>query len=136
MRDTVLIVDDVRVNREILSEILEQDYFIMTAEDGKEALDILYENEQRIAVVLLDLVMPNVDGFAVLEVMKQKEYIKKIPVLIITAVNSVQAEKKCFDYEISDFILKPFDNSIVRKRVENVVSLFRYKNELEQTVEE
>ena len=46
MRDTVLIVDDVRVNREILSEILEQDYFIMTAEDGKEALDILYENEQ------------------------------------------------------------------------------------------
>lgn len=94
MRDTVLIVDDVRVNREILSEILEQDYFIMTAEDGKEALDILYENEQRIAVVLLDLVMPNVDGFAVLEVMKQKEYIKKIPVLIIIAVNSVQAEKK------------------------------------------
>ena len=136
MRDTVLIVDDVRVNREILSEILEQDYLIMTAEDGKEALDILYENEQRIAVVLLDLVMPNVDGFAVLEVMKQKEYIKKIPVLIITAVNSIQAEKKCFDYEISDFILKPFDNSIVRKRVENVVSLFRYKNELEQTVEE
>ena len=136
MRNIVLIVDDVKVNREILTEILEQDYKILTAEDGKEALELLQKHEQEIAVMLLDLIMPKVDGFAVLEVMQKKEYIKKIPVLIITAMNSVQTENKCFDYDISDFIHKPFDNSIVRKRVENVVNLFRYKNELEETVEE
>ena len=110
MRDTVLIVDDVRVNREILSEILEQDYFIMTAEDGKEALDIIsVEEEGKIIGLFLDLNMPNIDGFAVLDYFKENNLFNKIPVAIITGDDSKEAIDKAFKYPIVDMLNKPFN---------------------------
>ena len=79
--------------------------------------------------------MPDGDGFAVLEIMKKRNWLEKMPVLIISGENSLETEKKCFSYGISDFIHKPFDNTLVRHRVKNVTELFMYKNQLEQRVE-
>lgn len=136
MSNTVLVVDDMEINREILAEILGEEYQVETAENGRKALEIIKERQEELAVVLLDLMMPEVDGFAVLEEMQEKGWIDRIPVLIISGETSVNAERKCFDYHISDFIRKPFDNALVKKRVRNVVSLFQYQRNLEDKVQE
>ncbi len=105
-------------------------------ENGKQALEYMENRNQEIAVVLLDLIMPEMDGFEVLKVMQEKMWIDKIPVLVISGESSIKVEQDCFDYGVSDFIHKPFDNALVRKRVENVVSLFQYQRELEEKVAE
>ena len=135
MRSKVLIVDDLELNREMLAAILEKDYPILEAEGGKKAISMIQEHQDEIAVVLLDLVMPEMDGFAVLEVMKNHSWLKTIPVLVITAESKAEVESKCFEMGVSDFIRKPFDNAIVRNRVRNIVDLFSYKNHLEEKVE-
>ena len=117
MSNTVLVVDDMEINRDILTEILNEEYRVEMAEDGQRALEMIEEKQDELAVVLLDLMMPEVDGFAVLKVMQEKGWIERIPVLIISGETSVKAERKCFDYHISDFIRKPFDNALVKKRV-------------------
>lgn len=132
MREKVLVVDDVELNRDILEEILKDEYTVIQAENGKRALEIIQNDQEEIAVILLDLIMPEMDGFQVLEVIKENKWMDKMPVLIISGENSVEIEKKCFDYGISDFIKKPFDNKLVKKRVKNVVDLFLYKNHLEE----
>ena len=135
MRSKVLIVDDLELNREMLAAILEKDYPILEADGGKKAISMIQEHQDEIAVVLLDLVMPEMDGFAVLEVMKNHSWLKTIPVLVITAESKAEVESKCFEMGVSDFIRKPFDNAIVRNRVRNIVDLFSYKNHLEEKVE-
>lgn len=135
MQNTVLVVDDMEINREILAEILGEEYQVKTAENGRKALEMIEELHEELAVVLLDLMMPVVDGFAVLEVMQERGWSEKIPVLIISGETSVNAERKCFDYHISDFIRKPFDNALVKKRVRNVVSLYQYQRDLEAKVQ-
>lgn len=135
MRDKVLVVDDVELNRDILEEILKDEYVVVKAENGKRALEIIKEQQEEIAVILLDLIMPELDGFGVLEVMKENKWMDKIPVLIISGENSVETEGKCFDYGIADFIKKPFDNALIKKRVKNVSDLFLYKNHLEEKVQ-
>lgn len=136
MRNTVLVVDDEVINRDILTEILSEEYHVETAENGRRALELITEMQEELAVVLLDLMMPEVDGFAVLEEMQEKGWIEEIPVLIISGETSVKAERKCFNYHISDFIRKPFDNALVKKRVGNVVNLFQYQQNLEYKVQE
>ncbi|MCH5340399.1 MAG: response regulator [Acetatifactor sp.] len=135
MRSKVLIVDDLEMNREMLAAILEKEYPILEADSGKNAITMIQEHQDEIAVVLLDLVMPEMDGFAVLEVMKDHSWLKTIPVLVITAESKAGVESKCFEMGVSDFIKKPFDNAIVRNRVKNIVDLFAYKNQLEEKVE-
>ncbi len=135
MRNKVLVVDDVDLNRDILEEILKDEYGVIQAENGKQALEIIEKNLDEIAVILLDLIMPEMDGFQVLEVIRKNKWTDKIPVLIISGENSVETERKCFDYGISDFIKKPFDNKLVKQRVNNVVELFLYKNHLEEKVQ-
>lgn len=135
MRSKVLIVDDMELNREMLTAILENDYPILEADGGKKAIAMIQKYKDEIAVVLLDLIMPEVDGFAVLEVMKNQSWLNAIPVLVITAESRVDVESRCFEMGVSDFIRKPFDNAIVRNRVKNIVDLFIYKNQLEEKVE-
>ncbi len=131
----ILVVDDMATNRELLREILEDDYSIVTAENGENALIRLEEYREELAAVLLDLQMPELDGFAVIDAMKKNGLLKKIPVLIISSEHAVQVESQCLELGVSDFIHKPFDGSIVRNRVKNTLELFAYKNRLEQTVE-
>lgn len=135
MREKVLVVDDVDVNRDILEEILKDEYNVIQAENGKKALEVIQKQQDEIAVVLLDLIMPEMDGFEILEVCQKNNWMEKMPVLIITGASDVETERRCFDYGISDFIRKPFDNKLVKNRVKNVVDLFLYKNHLEEKVE-
>lgn len=134
MREKVLIVDDAELNREILEEILIDEYSVIQAEGGEKALELLEAYHDDIAVVLLDLLMPGVDGYTVLTFMKEKSWIGRIPVLVISTETSSAAEERCFELGVSDFIRKPFANSQVKQRVKNIVDLFSYKNELEKEV--
>lgn len=132
----ILVVDDAEINRELLSDMLEEDYIVEMAEDGEEALKKLEKAQRNTQALLLDLHMPRMDGFAVIDEMKKRGWMKWIPVLIISSEYSVDIENKCFELGVSDFIHKPFESSLVKKRIKNAVDLFSYKNLLEQRVEE
>lgn len=132
----ILVVDDAAINRELLCDILEKDYIVETAEDGEEALNKLEKAKKDMQALLLDLHMPGLDGFAVIDEMKKRGWMKWIPVLIISSEYSVDVENKCFELGVSDFIHKPFESSLVKKRIKNAVDLFSYKNQLERKVEE
>lgn len=134
MENRVLVVDDMELNRELLKEMLQNQYDVMLADNGKQALELLHQYSDEIAVVLLDLIMPEMDGFAVLERMQQENLIHKLPVIVISGETSTEAEVRCFDYGVTDFVQKPFNASIVRRRVKNVISLFDYQNQLEEKV--
>lgn len=136
MRNKVLIVDDMEMNREMLEVILEEDYPIVEADGGRKAIEIMEKSREDIAVILLDLIMPDMDGYEVLEEMRRRSWLDKVPVLVISAESKVDAERRCFELGVSDFIHKPFDNAIVRNRVKNTVELYVYKNQLEEKVEQ
>ena len=136
MKNKVLIVDDALMNRDILNEILKDSYDILEAEDGKAALEILKAENNGISAILLDLVMPVMDGFQVLEELNRRKLIEKIPVLVISGENSTQNEQRCFELGVADFIGKPFNANLVRKRVQNAAEHYAYRNELEDKVEE
>lgn len=135
MRNTIVIVDDMEMNREILSEIMEDEYDVLSAENGQTGLEMITLHKDEVVAVLLDLVMPVMDGFAVLKELQLSEELMKIPVLIISGERSVTIEKRCFDYGVSDFIRKPFDNMLIKKRVKNAVDLFHHQEYLEEKVE-
>ncbi|MCM1568602.1 MAG: response regulator [Roseburia sp.] len=136
MRDRILIVDDVELNREILRETLQEDYQILEVDSGKAALEFMEKERGQLSLVLLDLLMPGIDGLQVLKIMRERQWIDKLPVLVITGENSSRTEEKCLDYGVADFIKRPFNNTIVKKRVHNIVKLFQYQSELERKVEE
>lgn len=134
--ERILVVDDAELNRDLLSGMLSSDYRVATASDGQEALEKLAEDPENIAALLLDLYMPRMDGFTVIDAMRRQGLTKRIPVLIISSEYAVEVETRCFELGVSDFIHKPFESSIVRNRVRNAIELFSYKNQLEQTVEQ
>ena len=118
----VLVVDDHEINRDVLELILEDYYDIVFAENGKEALRIMQEREKDLSIVLLDLMMPIMSGFEVLEFVKNDEQLKRIPIIVLTAEKS--AELEALQLGASDFITKPFDTpEIILARVGRVIEL-------------
>lgn len=136
MKHKILIVDDAEFNRELLREMLQDEYDILEADNGQTALEVIAGQGEHINAILLDLVMPVMDGFEVLKNLGERKIIGKIPVLVISGENSSQNEKKCFDYGVSDFIGRPFNATLVKLRVRNMVNQYVYKNRLEEKVEE
>lgn len=134
MRKTILIVDDVEINRAMLAVLLRDEYEIARVENGLEAIKLIEQGNVELAAILLDLIMPVMDGYEVLRYMDERGLMNKIPVLVISAESSSAAEGECLDMGVTDFIRKPFDGKIVRKRVGNAVELFSYKNQLEEKV--
>lgn len=132
----ILVVDDVEVNRELLRNMLEKDYIVEMAEDGVHAVHSLEEHCGEIAAVLLDLQMPGMDGFAVMEEMRHRGWMPRIPVLIISGEFAIEVENRCFELGVCDFIHKPFEGSIVRNRIRNTMELFSRRNQLERKVKE
>lgn len=132
----ILVVDDAELNRELLHDVLKDEYLVEMAEDGEQALQRLEADARNTAALLLDLNMPRMGGFSVLEEMGRRGWLPKIPVLIISGEYSPEIESRCFEMGVSDFIHKPFESSIVKNRVKNSITLFSYKRHLEQTVEE
>lgn len=136
MRDKILVVDDVDINRDILRVILEESYTIVEASNGKEALDAVVQYGMELVAILLDLVMPEMDGIQVLEELNRQELIDKIPVLVISGDHGVEIQRRCFELGVSDFIMKPFNNAIVKQRIKNTSEACEYKLQLEDKVEE
>lgn len=136
MKHKILIVDDAELNRDILREILHDEYEILEADNGRTALSIIEQERENINVILLDLMMPVMDGFEVLDSLREHRLLEKIPVLIISGESGTQNEIKCFEYGVSDFIARPFNVVIVKMRVKNIVNQYVYKNHLEEKVEE
>lgn len=134
MRKIILIVDDIDLNRDVLKALLDDEYDILEATNGSDAIQIIEQNSQSLNAILLDLVMPVMDGYGVLEYMEARELHDHIPVLVISAESSSETERTCLDLGVTDFIRKPFDGRIVRKRVGNAVQLFIYKHELEKKI--
>ncbi|MCL2227539.1 MAG: response regulator [Oscillospiraceae bacterium] len=134
-RDVILIVDDIDINRMILAEMLKDDYDIVEAGSGNEALSLLFEEGLSPTVVLLDIMMPDIDGFQVLKKMKKHSSTKHIPVLFITASDSDKTESHGLSLGAADYVTKPFNHDIVKARVNNHVNLARYRHRLEQLVE-
>ncbi len=132
----ILVVDDVELNRELLRNMLEDEYLIEIAEDGEKALRKFRKYQSSIVAVLLDLQMPNKDGFAVIKEMKKNGWLQKIPVLVVSSENAIEIESQCLAFGAADFIHKPFESSIVRNRIKNTIELFAGKNRLAQKVEE
>lgn len=132
----ILVAEDSELNRELLHDMLGDDYAVVAAEDGKVALQKLKEHEDETAALLLDLHMPKMDGFEVLAEMKKAGWLGKIPVLVISSEYAVEIENRCLELGVSDFIHKPFESSIVKNRVRNAIEFFTCKNQLEQKVEE
>ena len=132
--DVILVVDDLEINRMILCDMLQDDYTIVEAAGGGEALKLLFEDNLRPAVVLLDIMMPDIDGFQVLEQITLHDETAKIPVLFITAADTSEDESRGLKAGAVDYITKPFNLDIVRARVDNHISLSRYHNELENLV--
>ena len=134
MQSRVLVVDDAEVNRELLRNILEDEYVVETAQGGEEALQKLQQYAEETAAILLDLQMPGMDGFDMIAAIRQNGWLNSIPVLVISSESDVDVENRCFQLGVLDFIHKPFEASIVKNRVRNTVDLFAYKNRLEQKV--
>lgn len=135
MKNKILVVDDAELNRDLLESILQDEFTIFMANDGDVAIEMLEEMRDDINAILLDLQMPKMDGFAVLDEMNKRGWLDKIPVLIISGERAVTIENRCFELGVSDFIHKPFEPSLIKNRIKNVVNLFLYKNKLEEQVE-
>lgn len=122
--DKILIVDDSEMNRDILSDMLDEKYEILEAENGVAALEIMRLHGADISLVLLDIVMPEMDGFEVLETMNREHIIESLPVIMISAENGTGHIKQAYDLGVSDYISRPFDAEVVRKRVNNTLKLY------------
>ena len=122
MDKTVLIVDDSELNREILKEILHSEYRILEAGDGREALDILGREWENMEGIVLDLIMPVMDGYAFLEQYSAHDHWKEIPVLVTTADEGAQVENRCLKLGAWDFVHKPFNPATVHLRLQNNIS--------------
>ena len=136
MKDKILIVDDSQMNREFLKEILCHDYDIILAENGVEAISLMKNHLSSLSLILLDLIMPEMDGFEVLTYMNKYQWIHDIPVMIISSENSGKYIGRVYDLGASDFISRPFNVNIVQKRVSNIISLYSKQRRLKDIVTE
>lgn len=130
LRQQILIVDDSEMNRAILTEILQKDYRILNAEDGEQCIEILEQKGTAISLILLDLVMPKMDGFEVLAVMNKKQWIEDIPVIMISSEDSAQFIQKAYEFGVTDYIGRPFDAKVVYQRVFNTIKLYAKQRHL------
>ena len=123
IKQKILIADDSEMNRELLAAILEEEYEIIQVNDGVQAVDCLQRHAEEISLLLLDIVMPHMDGFEVLSYMNKEHWIDSIPVVIISSENSPIYIKRGYDLGATDFIGKPFDANMVLRRSTNAILL-------------
>lgn len=126
----LLVVDDSEMNREILKEILGKEYRILEACDGEEALKMLEQYGTEISLVLLDIIMPKMDGFEVLAYMNRDKWIEDIPVIMISSEGSESYIRRAYELGASDYISRPFDTKVVYQRVINMIKLYAKQRRL------
>ena len=129
-RQQILIVDDSQINCEILAEILKDEYRILEAANGEECIDLLKQYGTGIALLLLDINMPVMDGFEVLALMNRKHWIEDIPVIMISSEDSASYVRRAYEMGASDYISRPFDVQVVYQRVSNTIKLYAKQRRL------
>ena len=129
-RQQILIVDDSQINCEILAEILKDEYRILEAANGEECIDLLKQYGTGIALLLLDINMPVMDGFEVLDLMNRKHWIEDIPVIMISSEDSASYVRRAYEMGASDYISRPFDVQVVHQRVSNTIKLYAKQRRL------
>lgn len=129
-RQTILIADDSEMNRSILTDMLGDEYEIMEAENGVEAVSILQKYGNAISLLLLDIVMPEMDGFGVLNVMNKHRWIEDIPVIVISAETASTHVERAYELGVTEFISRPFDALILHRRVVNTILLYAKQKKL------
>lgn len=132
----ILIVDDIELNRAILNDLFYREYCVVEAENGEEALEFIERYGDKIAIILLDIMMPVMDGFGVLREMTNRHLIDKYPVFLITAEDSDEVINRGYDMGVVDVIHKPFNPSVIRRRVGNTVELYARRFHMESIIEE
>lgn len=133
-RDTILIFEDNAIDREILVELFRSEYKILEAENGKEGIALLNSHFASIAIVLLDYKMPVMDGFEVLERLKSKNVLNRIPFVMVTGEESAELERRGYEYGIVSYIKKPYRHDVIKQVVSNAAGWFQYKMQLEMVV--
>ena len=116
----ILVVDDKGMNRYMLGGIFRDNYEIIEAGGGMEAIAIIDKEYDELAVILLDII-------GVLEHMKEQDYLNRVPVVIVTDDSSEATAVKAFEYKVADMVIKPFEPRIIKRRVENIIELYAYK---------
>lgn len=134
MSKLVLVVDDEEEYRNQLVAALEDEYQVLTAKDGEEALNVIDAKSKELSVVVLNLDMPKKNGYEVLLNMKTKGYLEYLPVLVESSDTDIKTEENCFQLGASDFIRKPINPKVVKYRVNVASHIFQSKNELEERV--
>ena len=134
-KQRILIADDSAMNRAILTEMLGDGYDILEAENGLQAVSAM-QSDERIDLLLLDIMMPEMDGFEVLAMMKKCHWIDDIPVIMISAENASSFVERAYDLGASDYISRPFDTAVVRRRVINTLIVYAKQKRLVQLVAE
>lgn len=129
-RQQILIVDDSQINCEILAEILKDEYRILEAANGEECINLLKQYGTGIALLLLDINMPVMDGFEVLALMNRKHWIEDIPVIMISSEDSASYVRRAYEMGASDYISRPFDVQVVHQRVSNTIKLYAKQRRL------
>ena len=136
MKEKLLIVEDAELNRAVLEELLSSEYETICACGGREAMEIMERERDNLALVLLDVMMPDIDGYEVLEYMNFNGLLKHTPVIMVTAADSAEDEEKCLRLGAMDFVRKPYVTDVVKRRVKNIVELYHYQNGLEEVLEQ
>lgn len=131
----ILIADDSKMNQQILSGILGVRYEYLYADDGMQALDLLH-SEFDIDLLLLDINMPRLDGFGVLEVMKQRNWLQEIPVIITSSEDDESFIQKAYELGVTDYIRRPFNLTVTQRRVSNALTLYARQKHLVHLAEE
>lgn len=135
-KKTILVVDDSEMNRSILADMLGDEYEILEASNGLEGIAEIQKHEDGISLVLLDIVMPEMDGFEVLSVMNKGGWIGHIPVIMISAETSSSHVNQAYDLGVTDYISRPFDGKVVRRRVNNTIMLYTKQKMLQGMITE
>ena len=134
-RDTLLIADDVMINREMLKDIFEGKYKILEAANGEEAIELLENNKDKIALLFLDLVMPKKTGLDVMHYMSLNDMINIIPVIMITGEATVESDVRAYELGAADIIYKPFEPEVVIRRAKNIIELYQHRISIENELE-
>ena len=127
-KSTIMIVDDDKMTCNLIGKIFSADYDLIVSNDGQEAIDVLKEcknNGTNISCIFLDLIMPVLDGFSVLDYLSENNYLNKLPVIIISGNYDKETRKRAYSYAIADMLEKPFNAQVIRHRIENLIGLYR-----------
>ena len=134
-KQQLLIVDDEEVNRELLRMMFDSEYEVLEAADGEQAVEKI-KNRGDMILILLDVVMPVMDGFKVLDYMKEENLLDKVPVILITSMTAQESEGRAYKYGIADVMHKPFEPSIIKRRAHNIIELYQNKRNMELRLQE